>query len=462
MNRDPGRRRWLGRAAALSAALLSAGASRAIGPVRPASPVGAAGPGGGAGPAPGPPADAAGHRCVGEFEPMSTVWLSYDAGHESLTAGLVAALRDHVALRFVVPDGRAETAVRELLVARGQGPRPGEAPLEFLHEPLASFFVRDPVVFTRGPRGEPGVIDFRWSQYGVAAWCRRRHADPRVAADCAANADYTREDFDAAFARRLGARLHPSRLALEGGGFETNGRGLVLANAELLDNRNPGVDRATLERWLLALPGLRKVIWLPGGLAEDPLLRATITGDFVAWGAGGHTDEFVRFADARTVLLAWPDDADVAAHPVSRLTRQRMARCLAVLQRERDADGRPLVVLKVPMPRPVQRYVYLAETADTAHPRARSWAVEHFPPRERRRAGQRLTEMAMASYLNFVVANGVVVLPDYRPHGTSAERQRRVQRVFERAFPGRQIRYVDAITANWVGGGLHCATLNQA
>jgi agmatine deiminase len=439
------RRAFLAQAAALSAASLAAGPLRAVGPVGAKSDrVDAA-------------AAAAGHRCVADFEPTSAIWLSHDAGHEQLTAGLVAALRDHVALRFMVRDGAAETAARELLAARGLG----RTPVEFVHEPLASFFVRDPAVFTRGPAGELGVIDFRWSQYGVAAWCARRHADAGVARECAANADYTREDFDASFARTLGARLHPSRLALEGGGFENNGRGLVLANAELLANRNPGVDRATLERWLLALPGLRKVIWLPGGLAEDPLLRATITGDFVAWGAGGHTDEFVRFADERTVLLAWPDDADVAAHPVARLTRQRMARCLAILQRERDADGRPLTVLKLPMPRPVQRPVYLAATAADAHPRARSWAVEHFPPRERRRAGQRLFEMAMASYLNFVVANGVVVLPDYRPHGTSAAHQQRVQRVFERAFPGRQIRFVDAITANWVGGGLHCATLNQ-
>ena len=436
------RRDWLGRAAGLAVAAGAGGPLRAAGPVGPA--------------APGGP-DAGGHRCVGEFEPMSALWLSHDAGHETITAGLVAALRDHVRLRFVVADERAEAAARQLLAARGLG----GTPLDFVHEPLASFFVRDPAVFTRGPAGEPGLIDFRWSQYGVAAWCARRHADRRVAAECAANADYAREDFDAAFARHLGARLHPSRIALEGGGFETNGRGLVLANAELLASRNPGVERRVLERGLLALPGIRKVIWLPGGLAEDPLLRATITGDFVAWGACGHTDEFVRFADARTVLLAWPDDSDVASHPVSRLTRQRMARNLAVLQRERDADGRPLVVLKVPMPRPVQRFVHLAATSDAADERSRAWAVEHFPPQERRQVGQRLTEMAMASYLNFVVVNGVVVLPDYRPHGTPPERQQRVLRLFERAFPRRQIRLVDAITANWVGGGLHCATLNQ-
>jgi hypothetical protein len=54
-----------------------------------------------------------------------------------------------------------------------------------------------------------------------------------------------------------------------------------------------------------------------------------------------------------------------------------------------------------------------------------------------------------------------VVLPDYVPHGTPPQRQERVQRVFEAAFPGRRIAFVDPISANWVGGGPHCATLNQ-
>ena len=293
----------------------------------------------------------------------------------------------------------------------------------------------------------------------MAQWCSRRHADRGIAQRCAADADRSREGFDVAFARRIGARLHRSALALEGGAFETNGRGVVLANAELLASRNPGVERAALQRMLLALPGIRKVVWLPGGLAEDPLLRATITGDYVAWGAGGHTDEFVRFADPRTVLLAWPDDADAAAHPVRRLTRQRMERNLAVLQRERDTDGRAFTVLKVPMPGIVQRRVFLSAVPDDE--RSRQWSAEHFPPQEGRRQGQPLMEVAVASYLNFVVANGVVVLPDFVPHGTRADRQQRVQRLFERAFPGRGIRFVDAISAHWVGGGPHCATLNQ-
>jgi agmatine deiminase len=397
-----------------------------------------------------------GLRLFGEFEPLSTAWLSWDEGHEALTRALVLALHPHLALSFVVPDTQTEQNARALVQSlRLRGPPP-----RFVVAATTSFYLRDLAVFTRGTQGALGVLDFRWSEYGVAAWCRRRHdGDEGLAEACARDADFTREAFETALAAASGARLQRSSLAIEGGGIECNGQGLLIANEALFLSRNPGMDLPLIHLALLRLPGVRKVIWLPEGLAEDPLLRATITGDHIGWGTGGHTDQFVRFADARTVLLAWPEDDDVRNHPVARLTRARMQRNLEILQRAGDADERPLRVLKVPMPRPIERRVFLSSRPDDR--RSRHWSAEHFPSAEGRRQGQPLWEVAVASYLNFVVANGVVVLPDYLSHGTPRAQQERARRVFEQAFAGRQIVWVDAIGANWVGGGLHCATLSQ-
>jgi agmatine deiminase len=156
------------------------------------------------------------------------------------------------------------------------------------------------------------------------------------------------------------------------------------------------------------------------------------------------------------VLLAWPE----GGHPVSRLSRARMRRNAAILEAATDAEGRRLRVIKVPMPRLVQRRVVLEDDAD--HERSDAWRTDWFAPAERRRSGDALWQVATASYLNFVVANEVLVLPDFRPHGTPDGVQARVQRLFESVFPGRRVAFVDAISAHWVGGGLHCATLNQA
>jgi agmatine deiminase len=386
-----------------------------------------------------------------DFDPVSALWLSHAPGHEALTEGLVAALHPHVRLACLVPDEASAASARAL--------RPD---MEVAVEPQASFFLRDAAVFTREEDGSAGIVDFRASQYGAAAWCVRRHAAGAERSACVAHAKGAateRDGLDRTIAQRLGVVLHRTPLAMEGGGVEVNGRGLLIANAALYRTRNPKLAQAEVERELLRLPGLRKVVWLPEGLAEDVHLRGTIAGPYVAWGSGGHTDQFVRFADERTVLLAWPSEADAKAHPVARLTRAAMQRNRALLEAATDPRGRRLRVIKVPMPRIVQRRVVLDDEAELE--RSEAWRPDYFAPAEGRSAGQVLWQVATASYLNFVVANGAVVLPDYLPHGTPPERQERVQRIFESAFPGRRIAFVDPISANWVGGGLHCATLNQ-
>ncbi len=387
-----------------------------------------------------------------DFDPTAAVWLSYHEGHAAMTRGLVAALHAHVKLRFLVADEAAAEQVRVLPFAG----------LDVHVQPQASFFLRDMAVFARDAQGSASIVDFVASQYGAAAWCLRRYArggDRQWCTTHARTSAAERDRLDRDFARRLNASVHASPLSLEGGGVEVNGRGLMIACEELHRSRNPDLSRAQVETELLRLPGVNKVIWLPAGLAEDVLLRATITGPYVAWGAGGHTDEFVRFADERTVLLAWPDDADAAKHPVARMTRQRMQRNWERLATATDTQGRRLRVIRVPMPRIVQRRVLLSDRAQIDA--SEDWSTDYFAPRERRRVGESLWQVATASYLNFVVANGVVVLPDCVPHGTSPEHQDRVRRLFADVFAGRRIEFVNGISAHWVGGGLHCATLNQ-
>jgi agmatine deiminase len=397
-----------------------------------------------------------GARLTADFEPVAAMWLGYDPGHETFTADLAAALQSHVALRMIVRDEQAELAARALLGAKGVSTEG----MVFLQNPQALFFVRDAAVFCRDATGGLGVIDFRWSHYGWASWCQHRFSgNPRAMVACAATDTAAADALDRSLTRASRAAVFRSRLAMEGGGVEVNGQGLLIANEALWQSRNPGLSRARIEQDLLALPGVRRVIWLPAGLAQDPLHRATIVDRYVAWGTGGHTDEFVRFADPRTVLLAWPDEAEAARHPVSRLNLRRMQRNHDVLSRSTDLQGRPLRVLKLPLPRVIERRVELSATADSAL--SREWTADSFPPQERRRQGDWVMQVASSSYLNFVLANGLVLLPDYLPHGTPRALQDRVRAVMEVAFPGRELRFVDAVAANWLGGGAHCATLTE-
>ena len=459
------RRRWLAEAAALAAAwgLRPAGAVALAGTAGTAGLAGLAGLAGAAGAAgaatasgPADTTDARAWRIPADFEPTRAIWIGWDGAHREIGLTLARELAPHAVVEVAARTEEAQQEAREALAAAGL-----QAPQVNVHRmPEALYFVRDGAVFAVGPQRALGIIDFAWNDYGRPGWCRTLHArDAAAARVCEGDSPRARQDFDLALAQHLGARVLGAPLVAEGGSIESNGQGLMIANAALVQQRHPGRPLAELQRLYAQLPGVRKVIWLPEGLAQDPPLRATITGRHVAWGTGGHTDEFVRFADPRTVLLAWPDEAEAARHPVARLNLARMRRNFEILSRATDAAGQPLRVLKLPLPRTVERRVFLSASADPGW--SEQWSAAWFPAHERRREGDPVMQVAISSTLNFVVANGLVLVPGYLEHGTPRATQDRVQRVLEQAFPGRRVRFMDAISLNWVGGGPHCATLNE-
>lgn len=398
----------------------------------------------------------AGARLTADFDPVAAIWLGYDPGHESFTADLAQALWPHVPIRMLVRDATAQLRAGAVLRSRGLDP----SQVRFVLDARAPFFVRDGAVFGLDGVNKAFVVDFQWTFYGWSNWCRRTFAGSRARAmDCARTDDLDTGALDQRFAQALGMPTFTSPLAIEGGGVEVNGRGLVIANASLWRERNRGMSRQAIEQQLLALPGMRKVVWVPYGLAHDPLHRATITDRYVGWGTGGHSDEFVRFADENTVLLAWVDEADARAHPVARLNQQRMQANFAALSGGTDQRGRPLRVIKVPLPVSVERPVVLSADADTAY--SNEWTAAAFPARERRREGETVLQLATTSYLNHVLANDLVLLPTYVAHGTPPAREEQVRGIYASVFPGRSVQFIDAMNANWVGGGAHCATLTE-
>ena len=287
--------------------------------------------------------------------------------------------------------------------------------IEFATDPLATFFLRDGTVFLVNDTGDRAVLDFKWSLYGLSGWCQRLYPeDPQLAAECAGYLDAAQDAFDHSFARAWGAEVIPSSLFLENAAIEVNGKGVLLISEPLALERNPGRDRAELEAALLQIPGIRKVIWLDAGLAADPLELSTIEGPYVGLGAGGHTDEFVRFADARTILLAWVRDEELELHPLNRLERARMQRNYDLLAAATDQDGQPFRIVRIPMPAVIERKVVLAPKTDQSS----SWNEANFPAHEGRKAGDELIQVASASYLNLVIANDLVLVPSFVEDGT--------------------------------------------
>jgi agmatine deiminase len=204
----------------------------------------------------------------------------------------------------------------------------------------------------------------------------------------------------------------------EGGAIHVDGEGTLLVTEEcvLNKNRNPELSRAQIEAELAAWLGIRTVIWLGAGVFNDE--------------TDGHIDNLACFVRPGEVALTWTDDSRDPQYRISLDAYQR-------LMDARDARGRRLKVHKLPMPGPLRMTAREARgvlTRDGAKPR---------------RAGERLA----ASYANFYIANGGVIVPMLDPR-TDEQALRRLRRL----FPDRKVIGVPGREILLGGGNIHCIT----
>jgi agmatine deiminase len=205
----------------------------------------------------------------------------------------------------------------------------------------------------------------------------------------------------------------------EGGAIHTDGQGTVMVTEQCLLKRNASLRRGQLETLLKRYLGASRIIWLGEGVINDE--------------TSGHIDNLACFARPGEVCLTWSDDP---SDPQQRVSKDAWERLMAA----RDARGRRLVVHKLPAPGPL--YMTRSEAAGVSA----SDAIRAL------RAGQRLA----ASYVNFYLANGALIMPLL-----DASTDRAARRMLRRVFPRRRIVGVPAREILLGGGGLHCITQQQ-
>jgi agmatine deiminase len=216
--------------------------------------------------------------------------------------------------------------------------------------------------------------------------------------DCAADAALAQT-----LLHTLGAVHLPSALTFEGGALSVDGEGTLLTTAPvaLNANRNPGWQAAQVEAAFAPL-GVSRTVWLPGTYEQDE--------------TDGHVDEVACFVRPGLVLhLQCTDSSD----PNSRA----FAKNIALLNETVDAQGRHLQVATIPQPR-------LRLEQD----------------------GVRLT----LSYLNFLIANGLVLAPSFGVPEDDAARG-----ILAELFPDRRVVQIPVLDIVRGGGGIHCITQQQ-
>jgi agmatine deiminase len=214
---------------------------------------------------------------------------------------------------------------------------------------------------------------------------------------------------DEALAERVVAeanvRSYHAPLICEGGAVHVDGEGTLLTTEQCLlnANRNPNLDRQQVEERLALFTGARRVIWLGEGFSDEE--------------TDGHVDNIACFAAPGRVIVGVPDSR---RHP----DYEPVVEAIHRLRSARDANDRSFEVIEIVQPKKMR-----------------------FDSRGR---------PLQASYVNFYLANGAVVMPSFDdPHDEKARDALAV------CFPGRDILQIDALDIVEGGGGIHCITQQE-
>ena len=362
---------------------------------------------------------ALGYRMTAEWEPHAATWIAWPhnrsdwPGKFETIPWIYAEIVRHLArverVNILVENESAEAKARAVLVHAHVLPEKAADPGKSAGN-IHFFPMRTNRVWTR----DTGPIFVRRDSQKAATL-------PSVAATAwrfNAWAKYNDWKLDALVAMNIAEQLRvpvwqptvtidgkPRRVVLEGGSIDVNGAGTLITTEECLlsdvQQRNPGITREHLQQLFAAYLGVKKVIWLERGIAGDD--------------THGHVDDITRFVAPRTVVTAYePDRSDPNHEPL----RDNFRR----LVKSTDQSGRPLRVVKLPMPAPV-----------------------YF-------RGQRLP----ASYANFYIANKLVLVPIF-----SDPNDRVALDILAEALPGREVVGIYCRDFIWGLGALHCMTQQQ-
>lgn len=344
----------------------------------------------------------------GEFEEQEAIWVMWPSDiyndnespvDEAMT-DIVRKLAPHVLVNIMAANDSESAQIRKLLKLPGDSC----SRVHYFIIPHQSIWTRDVgPLFVKDKNGRRCVVDFRFNNYG-------RNGDPYYIAN--------EGQVDDRAAELLRMPVVSSSLVSEGGSIESNGKGTIILTEAVALKHNPGLTREQIEKEYKRVLGARKIIWLKNGLAEDKI-------------TGGHVDEFARFADPRTILLAEVLPQDLYSSSVARLSHKNLEENYRILVKAVDQDNNPFKIIRVPMPPTLYQ-----ETESDSAPTVRS-------------------------YLNYVITNGAVLVQTYWKPGRSEVLKKTEEEAldtFSKVFPGREVIGIDTENINRWGGGIHCVT----
>ncbi|MGE5455030.1 MAG: agmatine deiminase family protein, partial [Methylocystaceae bacterium] len=346
-------------------------------------------------------------RFPGEFEKQQAIWLMWPSDIYNnnehpvnpVMVRIIQGLVPYIKVNVMVASDSEVSTIKQLLNTQGIS-----GDINFITVSHESIWARDVgPIFVKGPDKQLRVVDFGFNNYGRGG-----------------NPNYVQNEalVDKRVAQTLGIPITTTSLISEGGAIESNGQGVLMTTESVALKRNP-LNKSQIEAEYKRVLGIRKMIWLKKGLAED---------DHVT---GGHINEIARFANPNTVLLAQILPRDRYASDAAQESYLRLEENYRILQAATDQDGKPLKIIRIPMPPTLYQEANITG------------------------------KIPVRTYLNYALTNGAVLVQTYWHPGRAdvlKTTEEQVLNQFSKVFPGRKVIGIDAENINQWGGGIHCVT----
>ena len=288
--------------------------------------------------------------------------------------------------------------------------------------------IQDPgPVFVRNEAGEMAIVDFQYQQGHKLAG-----------------------ELDKNIAKEMNLPVISSQLFSEGGAWQTNGEGTMLLVESIELDRNKTLSKKEIEKAYELALGVTNFIWLKKGCKEEEWTKFD-NGKY-GIGTGGHIDEFCRFVNASTVLLAQVSEKDTVANEVAKESYRRMEENYQILKQSRTKDGKHIEIIRLPVgPLLTSKVLYknLSKEEQSWFENVTTDSVEYY---------------LASGYMNFLIANKIIVAAKFWKEELPDELKStdlKAKNILEKAFPGRKVVQVDCMPLHHEGAGLHCYSRNQ-
>ena len=362
------------------------------------------------------PTNAPSRYCMpAEWAPHAAVWLQwpeesmrdypgYGVKLESIWLEMTRVLHEHVKVRIVV-GGEPQ---RDRLQAQFRHFGFNLSGIELMVIPHDDVWARDNgPIFVLDSAGQLAVTSWNFNGWGGRSPSTRDMGVARTVASM------------------LDLPLVKAPFTAEGGAMEVDGNGTFMATRSsiLNANRNPDLDLFEAEKVFSNLLGVERFIWLSGA----PPDICEKLGDCTDY----HIDIAARFTPGGAILFC--DSIDKSDPRYHYLARHR-----AELEGAVDAQGKPFDLIALPTPK-----VYSTGIA--------SIGIQNMSG-----ASQNPGRLTDASYTNYLVTNGLVVVPVY-----GCAEDERAKAILEELFPGRSVIGIPTLSLTEEGGAIHCVTQQQ-